>query len=257
MMNVSVIEQPLSPGIISIDMAGQVFTHKLRHVPLSPADNNLVLDLASPLYDPGATIDGVSKVYDRSGKGNHGTITGATWKVLPSGLWYLYFGGDGDYVDIGDPASLDISGAFTVLAWARTASDDTQVIFSKGGYGNNDGTIFYFSVKIPNFKGNGVGGNDFVCTADGAIGSNVWSFIVGVYTPGSQILYVNAVPQADTEAATDNYLDMAKDVYIGRHPDGVEAPMNGDIALFNLVNGVATPAQITSIFNQERHLFGV
>jgi hypothetical protein len=61
---------------------------------------------------------GGSKIYDRSPYGNIGSITGAAWKRLPSGLWVLSFDGQDDYVDCGDNNSLEFTtGPFTLLAW--------------------------------------------------------------------------------------------------------------------------------------------
>ena len=57
-------------------------------------------ELGSVLYLTGLPCGG-SKIYDRSPYGNHGTITGATWKRLPSGLWYLDLDALDDYVDCG------------------------------------------------------------------------------------------------------------------------------------------------------------
>ena len=57
---------------------------------------NWLLDSQLCLYFPGY-LTGDGKLKDESIYRNHGIISGATRKRLPSGLWYLSFDGD-DYV---------------------------------------------------------------------------------------------------------------------------------------------------------------
>ena len=62
--------------------------------------------------------EGVGTVlHDRSGNGNDGTIVGAQWITRRSG-YCLEFDGIDDYVDCGHGASLDLTGAVTLEAWA-------------------------------------------------------------------------------------------------------------------------------------------
>ena len=59
-------------------------------------------------------------VHDRSGRGNHGRIHGATW-VRCGGGHALQFDGRDDFIDCGNDASLNPRGAVTVSAWIRPA----------------------------------------------------------------------------------------------------------------------------------------
>ena len=68
------------------------------------------------LYLPGLPGGG-NKLYDRSPYANVGTITGATWKRLPSGLWYLDFDGTDDYLDVGQDSSLMPTTSLTIELW--------------------------------------------------------------------------------------------------------------------------------------------
>ena len=75
---------------------------------------------------------GGSKIYDRSSYGNNVTVMGATWKVLPSGLWHLYFDGTDDYLCPGDDSQYDITGQVTLGAWVCiTDFADTRNIMSR------------------------------------------------------------------------------------------------------------------------------
>ncbi len=77
-----------------------------------PPPANCVLHLTG--YPPGGAT-----ITDFSGQGNHGTITGATWVRLPSGLWVLSFDGD-DYVGCGNAVNLQITNNLGIEVWFKT-----------------------------------------------------------------------------------------------------------------------------------------
>ena len=254
-MNIqSVVEQPLSPGIISIDSAGQVFTHKLRHTPLSPADNAIVLDLASPLYNPGATIDGVSKVYDRSGKGNHGTITGATWAQTGQGLWYLDFDGTDDVVNVGDILALELQ-AFSIQFWMKNdrMQDDAIIGYSKIGAGfTNLGWYFrsddpgdIVQIRVGSGAANSV--VQYVGQAEG-----VWVHWRGTWDGTTLTLYRNDVSVGTPTTPGYASLDYT-DTSFRMGTVGNLFPFKGGLALVKYSSNSATP----SSYQQERHLAGV
>ncbi len=127
MNNINVLPKVLSPGIVSVDCPTGRFQHE---IPLHK-DNSCVLDLASPLYGPSSRLS----VYDRSGYGNHGTITGAVWTKLPSGLWVLRYDGIDDFLAI--PNALGaLAGAlptFTLSMWVYpiTPPAGNDTVFSR------------------------------------------------------------------------------------------------------------------------------
>jgi len=121
-----------------------------------------------------------SKIYDRSPYGNHGTITGATWKRLPSGLWYLDYDGTDDYVNCGDDTSLlaDIltietwyqyhaGNNFILTLWNNIASDNPVVAIRY----NAANPILYFST-----------GNYRYYTASADMYDGNWHHFVAVIT---------------------------------------------------------------------------
>jgi len=85
----------------------------LKWPPIFPVEKGLVLWL--PFDDRSG-----SKAYDRSGKGNHGTLYGPTWVAGPRGS-ALSFDGSNDYVEVADSPSLRPD-AFTVMLWLNVIS---------------------------------------------------------------------------------------------------------------------------------------
>lgn len=159
MSNISVLDKVRNSGIISIDSPIGRFQHELDyHESSAPrSDRSLVLDLAPPLYYPSS----LSKIYDRSPFSNHGTITGATWKRLPSGLWLLNFDGD-DSIDCGDPVALRLANDFSVEMWISL--DASQGAFHDPighGHTSTDGWIWQAVAAAGNnldcIFGNGIG----------------------------------------------------------------------------------------------------
>ena len=73
------------------------------------------------LYLPGIRGGG-AKIFDRSAFGNHGAITGPTWKRGPSGIWVLDYAAGTDHVNYGNPASLNLTKAITIEGWIKPGS---------------------------------------------------------------------------------------------------------------------------------------
>jgi len=112
------------------------------------------IGLSTPAIGCGLDLPGLpgggNKIYDRSPYGNISAITGATWKRLPSGLWYLDFDGTDDYVDCGNftPAG-DADKQLTVLYWWKGATGGSYTI-AQQDRGENQRS-FYVGATAANF----------------------------------------------------------------------------------------------------------
>ena len=140
-------------------------------------------------------------VYDLSGNGNHGTLTGDTHWVPGKYGSCLDFDGAGDYVDL--PTGL-LSGAAqaSVSVWAKktAASDQTTRHIVSINYTNQAERIslewddnydfVYWQVAA-------TGGTGFAYTGnDNAV--DVWYHFVGIYDGTNVLLYRNGILQPNT-----------------------------------------------------------
>ena len=214
-------------------------------------------ELGGVLYLPGPSGGG-SKIYDRSPYGNAGTITGATWTRLPSGLWVLSFDGVDDYVDCGDRASLDTADAITIMAWAKpTDVVGTKVIAARRIQPDVENP-FYFALlgdKL-NFafyvggvwKGN-VAGVD-------TLSAGLFSHLAVTYNRAQYIYYINGIEDVarNETAAMPTGTDVK--LMLGNYDGGAQR-FSGYIALLYIYNRALSALEIQNHFNQEKRLFGV
>lgn len=213
-------------------------------------------ELGCVLYIPGLPGGG-SKIYDRSPYVNIGTITGATWVRIPSGLWCLYFDGSDDEIDCGNDSSLNLTTTFSLCFWmiADVLTSPSRRIISKMELAGNwqyDIQPAYFIVT-PN-------GSTLVrrtCAVETR--STTWKHIVGVFDgPNARLDYfVNGVLQNGELFGTIPAATQSTNVkvYIGRRPGGDF--FKGSIALPRVLSNALSAGEVYAQFNREKHLFGV
>jgi len=139
--------------------------------------------------------------YDISGHGNHGTLKnmlpntqGSKWQGSRFGGG-LAFDGDNDYVDCGNPSSLDIPDSISIAAWVRSDGDIHGRIASKhggGSYGwllariaDTDAVEWQISTTGSNWNGGSASANSF------EIG--VWYQITANYDGSYMRVYINGI----------------------------------------------------------------
>ena len=197
---------------------------------------------------------GSGKVYDRSPYGNIGSITGASWVRLPSGLWCLSFDGNDDYINCGNNVSFDMTDAITVEAWVQT-KDNTlanAVITSKRlGTPNY---IFKLSggyVRLQFYNG---GWFDFSDDTT-QIANDEWVQAAVTYDREWVRFYVNGSEVKSFEETTAMVSD-ASDLHVGKRADAASDYFYGYIGEVRIYNRALSVLEIQNHFNREKHLFG-
>jgi len=250
----SVLNKVLKPGTVAISSANGNFQHELDSLGGYSPDSGLaracVLDLAPPLYDP----TNRAMIYDRSGKSNHGTITGATWERLPSGLWVQSFDGINNKVDCGSGTSLRIQ-VLSLFGWISAPSTGTMTIAGNGNVGTGrDG--YYLIIAAPDIRaicGDAAGYDVDIETYVGS--ATTWTFVVAIVGASFLTIYQNAV--VGTPTARTKTMTWANPFRLGINPAGATYPLTGKLCMWRMTSTELTSSQITGIYNQERHLFGV
>ena len=233
-------------------------------------------ELGTVLYLPGLPGGG-SKIYDRSPYGNIGTITGATWKRLPNGLWYLYYDGADDYTDLGSSFQSVMRGSFTILMWVKPDDGQPAVVQSFAGDNNaagedrinfqlgTDGTLgFYYESDNNQCRAKSAG----VLFSNGQekwhlVGAVLDSVIGGV--GGSKLNFdgvnqsLDGTDNGDSSGVTFADWTSTDTLTIGCYHNNGTFILNfaGGIALLKLIAWKLTELDFQNIYHEEKHLFGV
>ena len=194
-------------------------------------------------------------VTDASGNGITGNILGATWTTGGRNGNALSFNGSSSYVDLGNPALLQITGSMTWSAWVKAAAnppDDGQIVAKSD---NASGWQFKTSPDTgPHTFGVGVAGatNALAQRYSTTVRSlNVWYHVAGVYNASARTLdiYVNGVLNNGTLSGTvpASQINSAVNVNIGRRSGGFY--FNGVIDDVRVYNRPLSQAEIQADMN--------
>lgn len=219
--------------------------------------------------------------YDRSGSGNHGTLTNGPTKTVGKLGQGLNFDVVDDYVNAGSSASLDNLPAVTASLWIKPNSFGEGNTFGK--LIGKDGSITAGAWQLSLLNGAscisagtptqtasfffaqaGAAGNHRLsrCSADNSITLNEWQHIAvtwdGATTGANNTgvrLYKNGVEVSytTTSAAGVDSLgsDASLDLIIGNRPAG-DRTFDGKIDEVRLYNRVLSPDEIAALYNQSR-----
>jgi glucose/arabinose dehydrogenase/PKD repeat protein len=139
-----------------------------------------------------------ASVYDASGNGHTGTISGATWS--PQGKFgpALAFNGLNNWVTVNPSSLLELTTGMTLEAWVfPTTTTGTRDILLKEG-----ATVDIYNLYARNWRGRPES-NAFVDgvnrVAEGPVlPANVWTHVAGTYDGTTLRLYLNGVEAAST-----------------------------------------------------------
>jgi len=213
-------------------------------------------ELGCILYLPGPSGGG-SKVYDRSPYGNAGTITGATWRRLPSGLWCLSFDGADDSVDCGSEI-LRAATAGTLEAWVKTTQlDGNRIVFGK-----NDGTVDYFQfahnpTNYYYFRWRTTTEVANWLILGSSVGDGSWHHVVATWDGATAKAYLDGVEKASAPLGGTMHDTLTKFMLGRRDDDASPLWWSGEVGKIVVYNYARSALQVQNDFSREKHLFGV
>ena len=207
----------------------------------------------SVLYLPGLEGGGaVTKDY--SGYANDGTIIGATWVRLPSGLWTLNFDGLDDNVNCGNASSFDFStGGFSIEFWADLTSMGADDFFC---IKIQDGDNRWYCQKgqdLLRFYGRDTAGSwNVIYGTTNITALSGWHHCVLVVTKTTNSgWYLDGVFETARTATSGSY-DNTGDFKLGY----TSSSMTGGLALIRVYNVALASTIPKAHYSEELHLFG-
>jgi hypothetical protein len=207
---------------------------------------------------------------DLSGRGNTGTlVNGPTYSSANGGS--IVFDGTNDYIDCGNPPSLDITQAITHILWINPISNYASGyngILVKGrnpdpGGGTQSHTLIYIdptnnSYSVLYGKSDGSAGNliantistynQWVCYASTYDGANVTLYKNGVQV--NQVAQTGAIYNTNQNAGIKLGTDGRYNLVGGRQ-------YNGNIAQVSIYNRALSAAEVSQNFNALRGRYGI
>jgi len=180
-----------------------------------------------------------SAVTDASGRGNTGSITGATWTTAGKFGNALAFNG-GARVTISDSASLRLTSAMTLEAWVYPSSVTSawRDVLYKGD------DNYFLEATSSNGGVPWAGGTFGEVSGPTALPANAWTHLAVTYDGATLRLYVNgaqvsSVPRTGSIATSTNPLQIGGDNIYGQF-------FQGTIDEVRVYNVAVTQAQIQS-----------
>ena len=137
-----------------------------------------------------------SVVTDASGRGNTGTISGATWTSAGRSGGALSFDGVNDLVTVADAASLDLGTGMTLEAWVRPEVNNSwRTIVTKEQTGNLAYGLFSSSdtAQPSSIVSIGANATQDIVRAPSALPVSTWKHLATTYDGAVLRLYVDGV----------------------------------------------------------------
>ena len=191
-----------------------------------------------------------SAINDKSGNGNDGTISGATWAQGKHGS-ALSFDGVNDYVNCGNKSVFNLTGAMTFAAWVVPGSGiNEKTIVSKTGTTAAQ-TTFWMDIRKSNswiyFGGYTSGGVAAYTTVNYNFTPGVWYYVAGTDDGTNLSIYVNGIKIKT--ATSQTRVSGSWNVEIGRRGSTLLQGWDGAIDDARIYNYARTEEEIRLDYN--------
>lgn len=215
----------------------------LKWPPTFPLQKGLVLWL------PFGERSGV-RVFDRSGKLHHGTLSGATWAAMQRASG-LKFNGVNNYVSLGNDvfSQAKFVNGLTLATWIKLSSLDavSQYLLCIEGRinlrvaGNSDKAVFEM-----------YDGAWRVASESDALVTDTWYFIAGTWDKTTVRVYVNAVLGDVTEASGIGLIDaVSRPVLLSAYFDFTTGYVDGLMKWFRVYDRALNVAELKRLSESE------
>lgn len=215
----------------------------LKWPPIFPLDKGLVAWY--PFDDRSGAV-----LRDRSGKKNHGTISGATWVAGKRGS-ALSFDGVDEYVQVTHSLSL-MPTYVSVSAWMKPVEilPNAKGIVRKGaGWGENGYALLYVNGDV-RFGIADAGGEDWIAASSSLVDLDVFCHVVGVYDGTKIYVYVNGV-LANSKTTVITIGSNTYDTHLGDISGYNWSFFHGVIDEVRIYNRALSAAEIKRLYESE------
>jgi hypothetical protein len=243
-----------NPSVLTV-VRGWASSAAVTHA--TNADIYIKTTSACVLYLEGQTDAQSGIIKDKSGYGNHGAITGATWVQLSSGLVVNRFDGTDDKIAHADNTFISLTSA-TIIAWVSTEDIATERVFFNSNKTASWGRVTFGISdigKLYTYITNEVGAYDLV--GNSALSVNHWYLAGWVFNATLGSLWINGQQQTDVDAASYCFADLVSTDRVQWGVPVSGSPWQGSLGLSRIFNRALTATEIAGIYQSERHLFNV
>ena len=203
------------------------------------------------------TFDGTNwTLIDQGSGGNNGLsssmpLTARTSDVPLFDNKSFAYDGIADYVDMGNPTSLQITGALSISAWVKINTTNQVCILSKDDVTNRSHQLWgrIPSDGFPKFV---IFNSSVAYTISGTtdLNDNQWHHVVAVFTPSTSLkMYIDGTLEGTNTTSIPSSIDNEPANFeIGRFGFG-NYNLNGKVNDTSLFNSELTQANVTEIYN--------
>ena len=231
---------------------------RIDAIPKIPSPANLVLYADAGMFESYKGSGSGTTIYDLSGNGNDGTISGATYPantVLAENDMGRYFDFDGtnDYINFQNTSDTQFThdDNFSLLVWFKTDSTSGFNHLIGKTYGNyrfaHDGSTLSFRLDS----------NNLIVTG-GTVVIGTWHCAVATWNGSTKTgtVFLDGVQAGQGTDATVNWTSTTADFQLG-NSYGESYYFDGKIAAFQVYSKTLSAAEVKQNFNSERNRFGV
>ena len=190
---------------------------------------------------------------DASGNNNTGTLNGTSWTAAGQSGAALLFNGSSAFVNLGNGATLQLTGSMTVSAWIKASAfpvDDAAVVSKRtnGNVGFQLDTTVDSGPRTIGFKLTSPTGASMARYGATALQLNQWYYVTGVYDAAARTLnvYLNGALDNGTLRGTvsSTQQNSTLNVNIGRRAGSPGFEFNGTLDEVRIYNRALSPAEI-------------